>query len=183
MGLHLEDLEISAEPALNLTEYATVSIAFEIQHLLRTKDYDSIPGNAPTDWPNRFNMASWGLFSARLNGKLVGGAIVAHNTLDVDMLEGRTDLAILWDLRVAPEYRGQGIGSALWKVAETWSIRKACRQLKVETQNINVGACTFYARQGCYLGESNPHAYPDFPEETQLLWYKDLPPAIDNLSL
>jgi len=193
---HLEGLEIGEEPILNLAEYGAVSIAFEIEQVLAPtlveqglggmlfrvlpaespgrKDYDKIPGNAPADWPNRFNVASWGLITARLNGELVGGAVVAHNSSDVSMLEGRRDLAILWDLRVAPELRGHGIGSALWRESETWAAFKACRQLKVETQNTNVGACKFYARQGCHLGAVNRYAYPELPEEIQLLWYKDL---------
>jgi ribosomal protein S18 acetylase RimI-like enzyme len=90
------------------------------------------------------------------------------------MLEGRDNLAVLWDIRVAPEARGQGVGSALFRSAEEWAKARGCRQLKVETQNINVAACRFYARQGCVLIRVDRHAYPELPEETQLLWYKVL---------
>jgi len=62
----------------------------------------------------------------------------------------------------------------MFKAAEAWSMAKGCRQLKVETQNINVPACRFYAKQGCVLRAIHPHAYPEFPDEVQLLWYKDL---------
>ena len=48
--------------------------------------------------------------------------------------------------------------------------------MKVETQNVNVPACRFYARQGCVLGAINRFAYPDLPDEVQLLWYKTLSP-------
>jgi hypothetical protein len=44
----------------------------------------------------------------------------------------------------------------------------------VETQNINVPACRFYARQGCVLGAIHPDAYPDLPDEVQLLWWLEL---------
>ena len=36
----------------------------------------------------------------------------------VDMLEGRDDLAVLWDLHVAEDARGLGIGTQLWTAAE-----------------------------------------------------------------
>lgn len=100
--------------------------------------------------------------------------MVAHDSPGLLMLEGRRDLAVLWDIRVAPEVRGHGIGSALWQEVEIWASLRACRHLKVETQNTNVGACNFYARQGCYLGAMNRYAYPELPDEIQLLWYKDL---------
>jgi hypothetical protein len=47
----------------------------------------------------------------------------------------------------------------------------------VETQNVNVAACRFYARQGCVLTAVDPFAYPALPGEIQLLWYKDLGPS------
>jgi hypothetical protein len=46
--------------------------------------------------------------------------------------------------------------------------------MTIETQNINVVACRFYARQGCALRTVNHMAYAEFPNEVQLLWYKDL---------
>jgi GNAT superfamily N-acetyltransferase len=92
-------------------------------------------------------------------------------------LEDRTDLAVLWDIRVAEGMRGRGLGTALFRTAEEWAREQRCRQLKVETQNINVPACRFYAKQGCVLGAIHRFAYPDFPEEAQLLWYKQLAPA------
>ena len=138
------------------------------------KDYDAIAGNHPTDWERRFDLSNWGLLSARLDGRRIGGAAVAFHTNGVDMLEGRRDLAVLWDLRVSPELRRRGVASALFAAVEHWARSRGCRQLKVETQNINVAACRFYASQGCELGAIHRFAYPDFPDEIQLLWYKDL---------
>jgi hypothetical protein len=46
--------------------------------------------------------------------------------------------------------------------------------LKIETQNSNVAACRFYAREGCQLRGIHPGAYADFPDEIQLLWYIEL---------
>ena len=93
------------------------------------------------------------------------------------MLNGRDDLAALWDLRVYPDYRSSGIGTRLFAEATKWSKEKGCRQLKVETQNVNVPACRFYTRQGCHLGEINRYAYasePSVAHETMLIWYLDL---------
>ena len=198
-GKHLKGLEIGEEQTLDVAGYGGVPIAFQIERVLvpalveqglggillqelpaeapQWKDYDTIPGNAPADWPNRFDLSSWGIFTARLNGELVGGAVAVHNSPGILSLDGRTDLAVVWDLRVAPEYRRHGIGAALWQKVEVWAARNACCQLKVETQNTNVGACKFYARQGCYLGAVSRHAYPEFPNEIQLLWYKSLRPG------
>ena len=90
------------------------------------------------------------------------------------MLEGRDDLAVLWDIRVAPKFRGHGMGAALFRAVEAWAVARGCRELKVETQSVNVPACRFYQRQGCTLRRVNRHAYRDLPGEIQLLWYKNL---------
>jgi ribosomal protein S18 acetylase RimI-like enzyme len=90
------------------------------------------------------------------------------------MLEGREDIVVLWDIRVAPPMRGQGIGSALFAAVEECARSRGCRMLKVETQNINVGACRFYAGRGLELGAVNRFAYPKLPDEVQLLWYKSI---------
>jgi GNAT superfamily N-acetyltransferase len=192
------DIEITEESADTLVDYARVPIAFEVRHVLdvkarggglrglglveRTldvpyvKDYDAADGG-PVRWPDRFDLSSWGLFAARSGGRRVGGAAVAFGSDDVDILEGRSDLAVLWDLRAVPEARGRGVGSALFAAAEAWAATRGCRQLKIETQNVNVPACRFYARMGCVLGGIYRFAYPDLPDEAQLLWYKALSPS------
>jgi len=109
-----------------------------------------------------------------VDGRLAGAAVIAFDAPGVDMLEGRRDLAVLWDLRVAPDARGQGVGSALFRAAEAWTRARGCTQLKIETQNINAPACSFYAARGCVLGAVHKDAYPELPDEIQLLWYKDL---------
>lgn len=90
------------------------------------------------------------------------------------MLEGRSDLVVLWDLRVAPEVRGQGIGSQLFRAAEAWAAARGCVELKVETQNVNVAACRLYRRNGCTLSQAVPGAYEASPAEVQLIWRKPI---------
>ena len=138
------------------------------------KDYDAIRGEGPTRWAKRFDLTNWGFLAARVEGRRVGAATVAFDTPGVDMLEGRRDLAVLWDLRVAPEARGQGVGIALFRAVEAWARARGCTELKIETQNINVPACRFYAAQGCVLRAADRDAYPGLPDEIQLLWYKSL---------
>lgn len=138
------------------------------------KDYDAIAGEGPLQWARRFDLSQWALFTARFANRIVGGATVAFDTPGLTLLEGRRDLAVLWDIRVAPDVRRQGVGSALFHKVEAWARLHGCRQLKIETQNTNVHACRFYERQGCQLRAMNRAAYPELPQEIQLLWYKDL---------
>jgi GNAT superfamily N-acetyltransferase len=189
--------EVREESLASMAEYAAVSIAFEMRRVLDVelidgglggfalpervldvpyvKDYDADDGG-PARWRERFEVSNWGFLGARTGGRLVGGAAVAWDTPGVTMLEGRRDLAVLWDIRVAPEVRGTGVGAALFRAAEAWAAARGCRQLKVETQNVNVPACRFYARQGCVLGAIHRFAYPELPHEVQLLWYRDVRP-------
>lgn len=104
----------------------------------------------------------------------MGGAVVAYNTAGVSMLDGRSDLAVLWDIRVRPEARSSGTGSLLFRAVEAWARDRGCRTLKVETQNTNVPACRFYRRMGCALGAFDRFAYADLPDEVQLMWIKEL---------
>lgn len=183
-------------PSRLLDEYAAVPIAFEVTSLLSArqsadgsyvltehgldspyvKDYDAI-GDRPGDWVARFDTSQWVLFVAREDDRSLGGAAVAFGTPELDLLEGRSDLAVLWDIRVAPAFRGRGVGRALFEAAEAWALTRGCRELKVETQNANVPACRFYEALGCQLRLVREDAYPQCPGEAQFLWYKALETA------
>jgi GNAT superfamily N-acetyltransferase len=193
MGMEIIEESITVAP-----ELARIPISFEVESVFDVsapggglgglilserrlevpyvKDYDTAEGEHPAQWAVRFDVSSWGLIGAHSDGARVGGAVVAFNTEGVNMLEGRRDLAVLWDIRVSPDARGRGAGFALFRGVEAWAAARGCHQLKIETQNINVPACRFYARQGCVLGAINRFAYREFPDEVQLLWYKTLPP-------
>ena len=184
---------VVAEESLDrLAEHAGVSIAFTVESvmdvelqdrgllgmLLRErvleppyeKDYDALPGNHPLDWPRRFDVSQWGLLAARVGGERIGGAVIAFRTPGLELLEAREDLALLWDLRVARPFRGQGVGRTLFSAAEAWARARGCSRLRVETQNVNVPACRFYVRMGCELARIDRFAYPDLPGEVQLLF-------------
>jgi GNAT superfamily N-acetyltransferase len=194
------NLQLAEEPIDRLDEHARIPIAFTVERILAVstpdsglggmllteiavqspwvKDYDAIRGEGPTRWPKRFDTSSWGLIAARDGEDRIGGAVVAFNTGGVQTLEGRPDIAVLWDLRVRAEARSSGVGSALFRAAEEWSRRRGCRTLKVETQNINLPACRFYVQMGCTLAAINRLAYADLPNEVQLIWVKDLSRAV-----
>ena len=196
------DVRLSEEPISALAALAQVSIAFSVDRVLDVaepdatagppilrerrlsapyvKDYDALPDGGPDSWARRFDVSGWKLIVARTGDRWVGGAVVARHTPSLDLLEDRPDLALLWDIRVTPELRGTGIGSALFHGAEALAAASGCCQLKVETQNINVPACRLYARCGCVLRGIDPFAYPELPGEVQLLWYKDLAPPSDQ---
>lgn len=137
------------------------------------KNYDTAE-DGPSQWSSRFDVTNWGLLGAYEDGTRVGGAVIAHDTPKVHMLRGRRDLAILWDLRVAPEARRSGVGRGLFEAAKDWAIERGCTVMEVETQQINVPACHFYERMGCALAGIDRFAYPDLPEETQLIWHLEL---------
>ncbi len=113
-----------------LADYASVPIKFEVKSILQVelvegglggmllrqapvekhyvKDYEAY-GETPTDWPKLFDATNWGFFLAMDGERPSGAAAVAFDTPGVFMLEARRDLAVLWDLRSKPAYRGVGI--------------------------------------------------------------------------
>ena len=194
MQLHLIE-----GPVANLRAYATIPISFVINSRLdldqlwlgeyaeipietRTKDYDLL--EPIITLPQRFDVANWGMIIATKPGELVpihlpkgalpgvqpvGGAVIAWNTPNVDMLGGRTDLSILWDIRVHPVFRNQGLGRALFEHAKKWSKDRGCIEMRVETQDTNVAACRFYRQMGCRVHTIKERAYEGL-DEAKIIW-------------
>jgi ribosomal protein S18 acetylase RimI-like enzyme len=139
-----------------------------------TKNYDT--EGEPFSWLN-FNTSNWVAFLVSEGESLVGGLTVACRTPELRMLNGRDDLADVWDIRVHPDYKRKGFGARLFQEAVAWSRNKGFKQLCVETQNVNVRACRFYLKQGCRLGAINRFAYYSSPkerDEVQFIWFMDL---------
>ena len=190
-------IELAEEPMTALPEYARIPIVFTVDRVFDVtsradasggfelserrldapyqKDYDAVAGEGPLQWPRRFNLSNWAIFIARLSGTAVGGAAVAFDMPGPATLKERRDVAVLWDIRVSQDARRRGVGAALFGAVEARAQRRGCRELEIESQNNNVGACRFYQRRGCQLRAMHRAVYAAFPEELQLLWYKDLP--------
>lgn len=190
------DLRINDEPISRLDEHGKIPISFRVDRILEVstwdsglggigltgtetaspwvKDYDAEDGEGPTRWLKHFDTSNWGLLAAYDGKERIGGAVIAFRSPGVNMLEGRDDLAALWDIRVCPKFRSKGVGSSLFSATENWIRERGGRQLKVETQNTNVTACLFYVRMGCTLATIDRRAYPDHPDEAQLIWFKEL---------
>jgi GNAT superfamily N-acetyltransferase len=139
------------------------------------KDYGD---DGPTGWAETFDLSEWGIFLTREGEQPVGGAAVASGApvYPLDRFQ-RDDLAVLWDIRVHPEYRRDGVGTRLFQYAAEWARQKGFGQLGTETQNVNVPACRFYASQGCVLGAIHRFGYAGcsgVADEAMLLWYADL---------
>ena len=138
------------------------------------KDYDSYPGGHPSAWQDRFDLSRWTILAAFDGTRRVGGAVVVVDDPQIDLLRECQACALLWDLRVGPDARRKGIGSALLEVAERRAHDRGAHSLRVETQDVNVPACRFYARQGFRMERAIPGAYAELPHEVQLLWRKPL---------
>lgn len=142
---------IREEPIEALTGHALLSIAFTVNEIFDVgvddaaisgfqlsrravdrpwvKDYD-LDGDGPAQWPDRFDVSSWGLIAAYDGDDRVGGAVVAFDSDGVEMLEGRSDLAVLWDIRIAPQARSRGFGALLFRrapVSELTGADPRCR--------------------------------------------------------
>lgn len=193
------DIELLPANLKTLTELSIIPISFEVKTIFRVelldgglggvllkeepvshpyvKDYDARDGEGPTRWLRRFDTNNWVVLLARQKGTAIGGGALVTNSPGIDMLRRRQDLAVLWDLRVRPEFRGQGTGTELFRRAAQLAREKGCTQLSAETQNVNMPACKFYRKQGCRLGEINRFQYiSNFPvaHEVMLVWYLDL---------
>jgi GNAT superfamily N-acetyltransferase len=190
-------IRVVREAPHSFEEYSRIPIAFDVQAVLDVhaskssgssafdlterrldipyvKDYDTLPGEGPAAWSARFDTSRWAVFAAYVEHGRVGGAVGVIQPDDTGMLDHQSDLALLQDIRVAPSSRGQGIGGALLAAVEHWARDAGARVLVVETQNVNVPACRFYARNGFDLRVVNRHAYPELPDEIQMLWHKRL---------
>ncbi|HKL88081.1 MAG TPA: GNAT family N-acetyltransferase [Salinibacter sp.] len=189
----MAEIRVQTSGIEDLDGHVEISIAFLVESVLRPdpegadldlvectvsepwwKDYDVEPGADPAAWLQRFDTSTWSIISAWRGHERLGGVVILADDPAIDMLEGRADLGLIWDLRVQPSARGQGIGRRLIDAAEGWATSRGCSTLKVETQNINVPACRFYEQQGFVLRSVRAHAYPELPHELQLLWYKQI---------
>ncbi len=141
------------------------------------KDFRTVDDESISSWEKEWDISTWAFFMAFDGERPVGGATVATRTKEINMLSGRDDLAVLWDIRVADAYNHQGVGQALFDMAVNWSREQGLVQMKIECQNNNIPAVKFYHKQGTILAAIDEYVYYNDPEcrhEVQLIWYLDL---------
>jgi ribosomal protein S18 acetylase RimI-like enzyme len=185
-------IEIRRDDHLSLSEYALIAAAFDVReavdrvptgraamplprrvvHRAFRKDYDAIPGNGPAGWRRRFAVDRAYFMGAYDHGRRVGGAVAIVEPSDVMRLGGEPRSALLWDIRVAPSARRNGIGRMLLAAAEAAAQAAGCNGIVAETQDINVAACQLYAHAGYIIARVDPNAYPELPMETRIVWAK-----------
>lgn len=181
-------MRIVEEGAPQLQAYESISIAFEVRARMRLEDlrvrgqivadpvepwlknYDDCEEDRPTALARRFDMSHWCILSAFEGDQRLGGMIIARNDPSCEMLEGRTDLAVIFDVRVRPDARGGGIGRALFEGAKDRASKNGCIELRVETQDVNVPACRFYKAMGCDIHSVEEGAYGPEIDEAKLIW-------------
>jgi GNAT superfamily N-acetyltransferase len=199
MSPRTPDLLITQITPDDLTPYASIPTAFEVTSILHVepadrglggirliehpvsdpyvKDYDAQEDGGPEHWSDLHALSKWAIFLGLADDRPIGGATVALDTPDISGFHNSVDIAGLWDFRVHPDFRRQGVGTALLNRVVEAARSHGCPRLKIETQSINVPACRFYAARGCILGGLDVHAYGSDPacaHETMLLWYLDL---------
>ena len=185
------DLSVVRRPAVRkwLKLYGEIDIGFEAASRLsmpsllqgefdeipiepRWKDYDDSIPDRPASLPLHWDTSNWVVLLAIENNATVGGAIVARDTPGFNLLLGRSDVALIVDLRVCLEQRGRGVGRKLFEDALRWARSQGCTQLRVETQDTNVAACRFYKAMGCSLESAEENAYHGL-DDVKLIWARN----------
>ena len=131
----------------------------------------------------RFDLTNWAFFMAFDDEHPIGAATVVSRTTEINMLAGRDNLAVLWDIRVNNAYQHKGVGQTLFDMAVNWSREQGLVQMKIECQSNNVPAIQFYHKQGAILSAVDEYSSyndyadynaPDFKHETNFMWFLDI---------
>ena len=185
-------IDVRRENHHSLAAYVTIPIAFDVREVVDVsalragasqiatrplsapyvKDYDAIPLNDPVSWTARYAVHRWIVLVAYIQKQPVGGAVLVTDPQDVTRLGGQPPAALLWDVRIHPDWRHRGIGRVLLDAADDAARAAGCPSIHVETQDINVAACRLYAASGYTLQGITPNAYADANGETELTWGK-----------
>lgn len=130
-----------------------------------------------TEYEKNFDITNWHFYMAFDDDKPIGAMTIAGRTPNLNMLSGRDDVCVLWDIRVADNYKHQGVGQRLIDVGIDDAKSAGYSQMIIECQNNNVPACHFYRKQGALLSKVDMYAYyleVDCKNEIQFVWYLDL---------
>lgn len=99
---------------------------------------------------------------------------------DGDRCMGRIKLRANWngfavieEIYVDKDSRGKGIGTVLLRQAVVWAQTNGLIGLMLETQDVNLQACRFYASNQFTIGAVDTQLYARFPtaHEKAIFWY------------
>ena len=130
-----------------------------------------------TEYEKEFDITNWRFYMAFDDNIPVGAMTVAGKTEGLNMLYGRDDACVLWDIRVADAHKHNGIGQKLMDMGILNARTDGYHQMIIECQNNNVPACKFYQKQGAVLSKIDMYAYylePEVRNEIQFIWYLDI---------
>ncbi|MFE1628904.1 GNAT family N-acetyltransferase [Brevibacillus reuszeri] len=81
--------------------------------------------------------------------------------------------ALIEDIAVAKDWRQKGIGTILLQKAIEWAIQNNLAGVMLETQDVNISACRFYAKNNFVIGGVDNMLYSTFQtaHEKAVFWY------------
>ena len=129
------------------------------------------------EYEKEFDITNWRFYMAFDGNTPVGAMTIVGKTDGLNMLYGREDACVLWDIRIADAYKHNGIGQKLLDMGVSNAKKDGYQQMIIECQNNNVPACKFYQKQGAVLSKIDMYAYylePEVRNEIQFIWYLDI---------
>ena len=109
------------------------------------------------------------IFLAYLDEKAVGRIVLRKNW---------NENAYVEDIAVRRRERGHGVGTSLIASAVNWAQEQGLHGLMLETQDVNLLACRFYAKNGFFIGGIDTQLYRNFEEpyrsEIAVFWYRHI---------
>jgi len=132
-------------------------------------DYKALPGalwrvgnaerDIPVDLPDWETEPGRDIYLAWLEEKLAGQIVL--ETYD-------HKLARVRDIRVEMTMRRRGVGEAMLALAEDWARARELHGIMAETQDVNAGACQFFAQCGFELGGVDMLRYVARSQQTMM---------------
>lgn len=94
-------------------------------------------------------------------------------TGQIRLRENWNGFAFIEEISVAKGSRNKGIGTALINTAVEWAKQNHLIGLMLETQDVNLLACRFYAKNNFNIGAVDSMLYSKFPtrHEKAVFWY------------
>lgn len=120
-----------------------------------------------SDWRKILNQKTTDISVIKHKNKFIGGCITVTNSPMCNMQRDDIKNAVLWDLRIHPDFQNCGLGEMLINVAKDYAKKRNCKNLLIETQDNNPKAINFYLKHGARLIETNKNAYQKEINEIQ----------------